>query len=182
MAIEERPQADPSWDADNILASVRAGLQAAQIYPVPGQDAFEASAEFATADDLRAMATSIYEKHPSQFGIAAQVHILFRWKKVGDGKLGKCPKTSGALKYETGADFYLWLAADHVREKQMTYFQVEALLAHELCHVGMDIKGNVASREHDVEEFTFVVEHYGLWRNDLLPFGKAIRQLRLEDA
>lgn len=151
------------------------------------EDTFEPGAEFAPGDDLREMAKVLFDKYPDHFAIAAQSNILFRWKKLGGAgggarTLGKCPKVSGALKYETHADFYLWLAADHCRELQLTYFQVEALLAHELCHIDMDDKGKPASASHDIEEFSFVAQHWGLWRQSLVEFGQVIRQLSFEQA
>lgn len=52
----------------------------------------------------------------------------------------------------------------------------EALVAHELSHGQMSDKGTLRVLKHDLEEFAFVVRHYGAWRENIAIFD---RQLEL---
>lgn len=169
---------------DDLIASVQAALTGSKLYPVPPQDLFEGE-DYYEAPDLEALAQHVAEKHP-RFRVLADLEILYRWKRSGgkstrSKKLGACAKISGLFHFETRADFVIWLAADHCRSLELTRHQVEALLVHELCHIGADEKGKLGTIGHDVEEFGFVVEHYGLWKRDVLDFVKATRQLTLDD-
>jgi hypothetical protein len=52
----------------------------------------------------------------------------------------------------------------------------EALIAHELSHGAMSDKGALRVEKHDLEEFSFVVRHYGAWQEGIALFD---RQLEL---
>lgn len=62
--------------------------------------------------------------------------------------------------------------------------QQVALVDHELCHctvrMGKDFKSRWAIREHDVEEFTEIIQRHGLWKPDLAEMGQAMQQLPLQ--
>ncbi|MCG9891063.1 MAG: hypothetical protein MH252_08310 [Thermosynechococcaceae cyanobacterium MS004] len=67
-------------------------------------------------------------------------------------------------------DWFFWMGNP---EKQ------EPLLFHELCHLQLDEESNLVSVGHDLEEFRAVIEKYGDWNRDVLPFAKAIKQFDL---
>jgi len=53
----------------------------------------------------------------------------------------------------------------------MTRQQVEALLLHEMLHIGRDPATDAwVVVGHDVEEFAYVIQSYGLWNQDLERF------------
>jgi Putative phage metallopeptidase len=60
-----------------------------------------------------------------------------------------------------------------------------ALVDHELCHGGVetDDEGDVKLGiiPHDVEEFSCIVERYGLWRQDVKRFMKSAQKQPSED-
>jgi len=56
----------------------------------------------------------------------------------------------------------------------------KALVDHELTHCEVDIDTSKLSiRSHDLEEFTSIVQRYGLWRPDVEMFVKAANQKKL---
>lgn len=53
--------------------------------------------------------------------------------------------------------------------------QREALVAHELSHIGgRNDSGNVVLLEHDIEEFAWVVRRYGQWHSGLEHFAEQL--------
>lgn len=54
-------------------------------------------------------------------------------------------------------------------EKQRT-----ALVDHELCHCVQTPKGKWAIRDHEIEEFSEVIERHGLWAENVQAFGQAV--------
>lgn len=50
--------------------------------------------------------------------------------------------------------------------------QREAVVLHELLHLDVDKTGKLVLLKHDVEEFTYVVAHYGPWHGGLERFGE----------
>jgi hypothetical protein len=50
----------------------------------------------------------------------------------------------------------------------------EALIVHELSHGSMSEKGALRVMKHDLEEFQFVVRHYGAWREGIALFDKQL--------
>lgn len=67
----------------------------------------------------------------------------------------------------------LWVNAmawEHLSERQR-----EALVAHELNHVGQrNEQGNVVMLEHDIEEFAWVARTYGQWHSGLEHFAEQL--------
>jgi hypothetical protein len=62
------------------------------------------------------------------------------------------------------------LAWDHLSERQR-----EALVAHELSHIGpRGESGKIAMLEHDIEEFAWVVRQYGQWHSGLEHFAEQL--------
>ena len=50
----------------------------------------------------------------------------------------------------------------------------EALVAHELCHLGVNQKGLLDLYDHDIEEFAWVVRTYGQWHTGLEQFAEQL--------
>lgn len=155
-------------------------------YPAPTEERFEDGGEFVVAPDLAGIAARLIEDHP-RLGHLNDTGVICLWKKTG-GKtrgvptIGKCQKPSGMLKHFVGADFVVWLAADHARDAGLTQRQVEAALYHELLHTGVNEEtGRPTTVGHDVEMFAAEIEEYGLWKADLQDIAPSFRQLRLDD-
>jgi hypothetical protein len=52
----------------------------------------------------------------------------------------------------------------------------KALLAHELGHCGFTDDEDPTLIPHDLEEFHFVVKHFGLWRSDVARFAESLEE------
>ncbi len=153
---------------------------------IPPDVLFE-DAEFIPSPDLQEMMDNLIGKDPSlAFIDSFQVHVL--WKQKGGASsgrpiLGKCVKTSGALRFYSQQHFLIWLAADHVRQAEFDDHQIEALLFHEMLHIDEKEtpEGETlpAIRGHDAELFTREIEEYGIWEPSMGPLAKAFKQLTL---
>lgn len=120
-------------------------------------------------------------------GYEMRCQIEYLWKSKGGASagnlvLGKCVKVSGLSRYFSGgADYVIWLAADHARSLKLNNWQLEALLYHELCHIDLDDDDETgepsATRTvgHDAELFYGEIAHYGLWRRSLEPLAAAMQ-------
>lgn len=149
-----------------------------------GDDAFLASAE------LQSLAGDLIQQHPGTLGHLIDVEIAYFWKKTGGkrggkGVYGKAVKPSGLLTAFTTADAVIWLAADHVAEALYTPRQIEALLFHEMQHVGVeepedeDEERKIVMRPHDVEMFLDDIRKYGAWDDLLRAAASAFEQAPL---
>lgn len=115
--------------------------------------------------------------------------IKYLWKAKGGAKggkavMGKCVKPSGLAGYYAGADFVIWLAADHAWAYELKDEQIEALLFHELLHIGKEATDNgpvYYVRPHDFEGFKAEIHEYGFWLPEIKEIANVF-QLRLEDA
>lgn len=143
---------------------------------------------FLPAPELERRVDELVARYP-ELAFLDSLEVAVLWKAVG-GKakgrpvLGKCTRPSGLLAYFSRADFVIWIAADHVRERNgvgLTEQQVEALLYHELSHIGWDDEADKPIVVgHDLEEFRKVVERYGLWLEDVRTMDSTFQQLRLK--
>lgn len=167
------------------------------LYPVPSEEAFdlldedgneERRRDYAPADDLHELAADVMEHHGHKFAHLSNAAIGYRWKRQGGrsaGKMRMCEvlRPSGLLADETGLDYVVWLAADHLSALDYTRIQVEATLFHCLCRTSRDDKtGQFRLAPPDAQFFISEIENYGLWRNNLKLVGEAVRQMRLWDS
>lgn len=139
-------------------------------YPLPTDTRFiderGRQHDFLDAPDLEVIAATLFERHDMQ--IARYAGIRFLWKREQTATaMGKCIKASGPLKHATGVDWVIWLAADGPRAQGFTLRQVEALLYHELLHVGENEDGKPKARRHDAEIFRDELVAYGAWDRQL---------------
>lgn len=152
------------------------------------------TAEFIRGDFLPSMplaelAEELIARYPYLQEAAQDLRIKYLWKAKGGAKggkatLGKCVKTSGLASFYSSADFVVWLAADHAWAFELNAEQVEALLFHELLHIGKEATDAGAVyyvRPHDFEGFRAEVHEYGFWSADIKEAAEVF-QLRLEDA
>lgn len=139
------------------------------------------------AGELQYLANAIFEKHGLLFKHLADASISYLWKREGGsggGKatLGKCIKMSGLARHYAKCDFTIWLAADHCRDLQFDALQLEALLFHELLHIGVEVNKDgqtkLVIQPHDLEVFLAEIQAYGCWTSDL----KRLRQLPMFQA
>jgi hypothetical protein len=134
----------------------------------------------------------IEEHHPHLAGarIAYLIRLLDRDPK-GNLILPKDPSRAGKKRWAGKARLVstLWQALtgfDFVIEIKEQFWrfmrpeQKEALVDHELCHCGCDDDGYYV-RNHDVEEFTAILERHGLWHGGLEEFVSAQKQLPFPD-
>jgi len=144
-------------------------LAATDAYPVPEDGRFVVGGierEFIDGPDLEVLAGNVIEQFSMR--IAEDFDIRWLWKREQTGEaMGKCSRTTGALKHFTDADFVIWVAADGPREHQFTRRQIEAVVYHELLHVSITDKGKPAIRKHDAEVFREELREFGLWNTRL---------------
>ena len=115
------------------------------------------------------MADTVFREHPDLHWIAeAGVTVGFMIsdrKKKSKGKmvLGECILVKDPYKVFVPFDFLVVVYEQNT--EMLTQRQLKILLYHELLHVGMDDTGDEPKyivRPHDIEEFSEVVEQYGL--------------------
>lgn len=108
--------------------------------------------------------------------MALAVKFIFR-AKATKRAAGKCTKLNDMYQLVAGVDFLIWVAWDVWAG--LTEHQREALLFHELSHIGLDEDGNPALAHHDVEMFYQELTQYGAWHNGLLNLVETAKQLEL---
>jgi hypothetical protein len=155
----------------------------------PAEIDFEDGAAFLDSPELKELAGDLIELHPGTLGHLAEVEVAYLWKKTGGkrggkGTFGKATKPSGLLTAFTSAEAVIWLAADHVADAQYSARQIEALLFHEMQHIGIEEEDEtgerkVVMRAHDVELFFQDVKVYGAWEEMLAEAASAFKQAPL---
>jgi hypothetical protein len=147
-------------------------------FPVPVEGDFiieEEERDFLRHQELARIGEALIERRGA-FSDLKNCRVIFLFKKEG-GKskgtltLGRCLKPSGLLSYFSRTDFIIWAAADHCRLYQFTYWQIEALLFHELKHAVVERKADedrkLSLKPHDWEGFVDEIRFYGAWRSSI---------------
>jgi hypothetical protein len=153
---------------------------------IPSEEDFT-DTDWLPAADLEAIADRLIETKPDLKHLYVFKTVYF-WKRAGgvtggQPTMGKCRRVSGDLKaVAPGADFMVWLAADHCREQEITVHQAEAFVFHELMHTAQDDKGRPRIRPHDFVGFVAEVREFGLYDQMLQAAGTAFQQLALVPA
>lgn len=106
----------------------------------------------------------------------AQVGYLFRERMQDRGmvKLATAKKANADLEYFAELDFVIDF--NHEAWLQLTPIAKIALVDHELAHLGIDDEGGFCLVPHDIEEFSAIVQRWGLWRPSLITFGHVCSQ------
>lgn len=137
-------------------------------YLVPEEDLFDAerAGGFLVAPDLEAIGRALAGRYIA-FGHLRDMVVTYLWREKG-GKshgretLGACQKPTGLLRHFSGSDFVIWLAADHLREREAKAYEVEAIVFHELLHTGSNDDGDPVLIGHEWEGFGAEIEQYGV--------------------
>ncbi len=156
-----------------------------QPFPIPSEA--ELDGEFTPSDVLDALADDLIIKHRLTVADGCTIKFFFRdhgGKSKGRAVLGKTIKPTGLLHHFSGADFIVWIAADHLRESGASVVDVEAVLFHELNHVAEKVDDETGESTylvagHDWEGFESEIAHYGLRARHLTPLVAAVKQLAL---
>ncbi len=155
----------------------------------PSAETFEdQGVDFLPAEPLTTVVGRLIDAHPHRFGHLVDRPILVLWKAKGGTYHGKpvhakAVKPSGLAKYYAGPDtLVIWLAADHLRERAVSAWFLEAMLFHELCHFGVNDKGGLELVDHDWQGFGAELAVYGTWQEELLRAKRQFGQLALPEA
>lgn len=127
------------------------------------------------------LASGIIEEHHPDL-LDARIGFIFRSEvQVSGGKetWGQAQKVSDKMKVYMDFDFLIWVARDIWVSLSLN--QKKALLDHELCHCLYD-EGKASMRPHDIEEFTEIVDRYGLWRLELEKMARSMKAAQPEQA
>lgn len=128
--------------------------------------------------DVLGMAAGLVEKyHPDLKD--ANIGFVFRseagasqGKKVLAKAMRPDRKLTPYMKQEL--DFLIWISIHDWAE--LSDMQRMALLDHELCHCMVDSDGRRSLRGHDIEDFSAIIERYGLWNADLFKAGPNLQR------
>lgn len=192
--VAEEPRFDlgPSSTETLPAATIRREL-AELVEPPPDDDFAENETDFLEDIHMENLGRQLIRDWPELRHIR-NVSVAYAWKRKG-GKskgalvFGTCTKLSGYARYRSQADFLIWLAADHVRDAAFTPEQLEALLYHELKHIGFELDEDensptygemqIKAVGHDVEGFYDEIRRYGSWRDSLRHAEHEFKQLAL---
>jgi hypothetical protein len=135
-----------------------------------------------------------YIRRP-ELGTLSDGLIGLFYPELQDFKIGcywkrKASLPSAREKHFSGLDFIIELSADNCRTMALTNLGLEALMLHELSHLGtkdveVKLDGEIEIIQvpiiqgHDLESFNIEVETYGLWRYGLQKADRAFQQGRL---
>jgi hypothetical protein len=128
--------------------------------------------------EILALATELVETFHPDLQNARIAFVQRSDAPVSNGRItyGKACKIADQLKVHFPYDFLIWISKRAV--KDLEPLQIRALLDHELYHCTMK-QGQPAMRPHDIEEFTIVIDRYGLWntclQNARETFDKAVQ-------
>lgn len=105
--------------------------------------------------------------------------IAYVASKKNSRWLGKCQLVPAVFKLLTGLDYIIYINAEEWGD--LSTRQREALVFHELEHIGWKENakdpefGKWATRRHDIEEFSSVVNKYGRWWPDVAMFNESLK-------
>ncbi|HLJ25322.1 MAG TPA: putative metallopeptidase [Candidatus Angelobacter sp.] len=148
-------------------------------FPVPGTEVFDTEGDWVLAEKAAKIGEALIESQEC-FQSLQRAAIRYLWKRRGATQpklhLGKCQRPSGLLRYFSNCDFIVWFSANNVRDCKLTYWQMEALVFHELKHASLEEKDGVlipVSVPHDWEGFVDEIKRYGIWKRDIRPIAEA---------
>lgn len=147
--------------------------------PEFGQAEVKPSEGYELSDEVKAIIVRLVERE-ARFGHIADYRL------AGVLQVGKKPEGKGGLHVLAKAvkaptlwrdlgqyDVVVW--ANQMAWQRLSERQREALIAHELSHIGTPNEaGQVVMWEHDIEEFGWVVRTYGQWHSGLEFFAEQL--------
>ncbi len=156
--------------------------------------------EYMVSDEVKKVADGVIKNyHPHLNGV--DIVYLFQNKRDRATGAAVIPKSKGkpvlgVAKLVTGLNAFLVSGATRTDGDEIDPFfvllitkpawdrmkakQREALVDHELCHMGIDDEtGKPTLLPHDLEEFNAIVRRHGLWEEGVEAFFKAAKQIPL---
>lgn len=161
--------------------------QIAEMFPIPDKSDFEGK-QFLQSEDLKTVAETLIEKYRNDFHHLDTANIVYLWKEsggitAGQATLGKCIKPSGLAAFfaaplaGANVDYFVWVAADHLRENRANYRTICALLFHELKHTAYD-EGKFVVVGHEFEGFAREIEEFGMWQHSIRKIAEACETVK----
>jgi hypothetical protein len=150
---------------------------------------------FEIAPRIREIAEELIDRHYPHLQDAKDVIEYYIREDNGVKWLGKCKKCTAFERFQTGHMFYIFVISDAFYG--FSTEQLTALVDHELYHI-VRKEGPVEQdpitkewtrrtwadkndpdswsiREHDIEEFSVIVDRHGLWNRALERFAESTR-------
>jgi hypothetical protein len=144
-------------------------------------------ADYVPHDEAEALAAGLIEKHHPHLKGLKIAHLLRIMpvpkkqknpKPVRQGRkivLAKTSKVSSKMAALASADFKFVIEYGSLYWMQMDDKFKLALVDHELGHCGNDGDG-VYLKNHDIEDFGFMLERHGAWKKDVEQFVTTVLQ------
>ncbi len=131
------------------------------------------------SDEVKGIALAVAGTEPRFAHITDDLRVGYalRWGVKPEGKggihvLAKAVKAPELWSDLGEYDVVLW--ANQQAWQHLTAGQRAALMAHELCHIGVTDDGRVQLLEHDIEEFAWVARRFGQWHSGLEFFAEQL--------
>lgn len=181
MAVAER-EAAPGATGEN-PSKIWPAEKTHERYVTPRN--WEESEEWKAGDDIADIVQKLIAAHPDRFGHLTPLTIACLWKKNGRTQrgqklYGKASVPGGITRhFLDGAQFMIWLAADHLMDDLWTHLSVEAFVFSLLCGMDEDDEGKLTIAAPDFSGFVAELEEYGAWRDQLRDGAKAFHQVSL---
>jgi hypothetical protein len=141
-------------------------------------DLADALPPFSISAEVEEVARAVIRQHTSLEWTLDDFSVVFLLKNLDKvsaedtiDTIAKCVKTPALWAALTGYDFAIWVKKcywDLYPAKER-----EAIIAHELQHIGADDKERPTIVPHTVEEFAQTVRWYGPWSNGLAEIQRA---------
>lgn len=148
---------------------------------------------FEAAEDVRIIAEKIIDKHHPHLQDAKDL-IGYYFRDGASDWAGKAKKCTAFERHVTGYMLFVFINQD--AWDSLKHDQRLALVDHELCHfsrkneriydeekkewkdnwLDAEDPGSWGMREHDVEEFSDIIQRHGLWETGIEKFAVAVRQ------
>lgn len=152
--------------------------------------------DFEISPRLREIAERLIDDHHPHLQDAKELIEYFIRHDGNVDWYGKCKKCTGFERFLTSKMFHIFILSDAFYNWPME--KLEALVDHELCHIqrkkdgleqldpetkkwsvrewaAKDEPDNWYIKEHDIEEFSDVVDRHGLWDKGIEKFAEAVR-------
>jgi predicted metallopeptidase len=135
--------------------------------------------DFYPSTEVEEVAKRLIEQHRFLFAHLSELKLIYLLRQV-EGEieektidaLAKAVKAPALWRDTFGVDAAIWV--DRRWWVKFTEAEREAVVLHELLHVGVNDKGRAKMLDHDVEEFGMVVRLYGPWRPDVALFEQQL--------
>lgn len=174
----QRPGTVPP--APQINRSTVTGDDPAAMAIVPDAAAFDGKA-LMEAHHLKAIGDGLIAAHDTlRFLARHQIRYLWRAegrRRDGELELGDVAIAREHLRFYTGAEAVIEMAADGCRDQTCLY--LEAALCHVLMHLTEKDNGDLKRQDHDFSGFYSEAQIYGAWRRDLRQAYEVMAQLSL---